>query len=230
VRLQRLASGVLAVKRSGTLALCTGSLAMSESIKLYSFAPFDRSARVRFVAHELGIAVEELRLSLRRGEHLEAAYRAINPTARVPTIVRNGAPQFDSAAICLSLAEAHRDARLAIFEGEPGRAEFLSWYFFAASTFDAATYPLMVYKLFEPDAAMLEASVQRLMPHLAVIDQRMIGREWMFDRFTIVDVLMAHGFELQSRCDVNFDEFPAIADYYARLKLRPAGAGLFKRD
>lgn len=203
---------------------------MSESIDLYTFAAFDRGSRVRWVANELGMTVTEHRLNARTGEHRNADFRAINPTGLVPAVVRDGVSQFDSGAICLHLAETHRDARLAIFEGEPGRAEFLSWYFFGASTLDAATFPLILYKMLQPDAAMLEASVQRVMPHLRSIDQRMIGREWMFERFTIVDVLMAHAFELQSRCDVNHAEYPAVADYYNRLKQRPAGADLFRRS
>ncbi len=202
---------------------------MTESIALYSLVGFDRGSRVRWVLNELGIAIDEQRLNGRKGEHKSDAYCAINPTGLVPTIVRDGAAQFDSGAICLHLAETHPDSRLAILEGEPGRAEFLSWYFFAASTFDAATFPLILFKMLQPDPAMLEASLQRVMPHLRVIDQRMIGREWMFDRFTIVDVVLAHGFELQDRCGVDLDEYPAVAAYYARLKQRPGGADLFRR-
>ncbi len=202
---------------------------MRSTIDLYSFVPFDRGSRVRWLAHELGLAITEHRLDARAGEHRGEAYRAVNPTGLVPAIVRDGVTQFDSAAICLTLAEAHRDAGLAIFEGEPGRADFLSWYFFAASTLDAATYPLLVYKMFQPDAAMLEASIQRLMPHLATIDQRMIGRDWICGRFTIADILFGHGLELQHRCGVNFAEYPAVAAYYERLKARPAAAGLIQR-
>lgn len=202
---------------------------MSESIQLYSFVPFDRGSRVRWLANELGIGIEEHRLNARAGDHHGAAYRQINPTGLVPAIVRDGVTHFDSGAICLYLAETHREARLAVFEGEPGRAEFLSWYFFAASTFDAATYPLLVFKMFQPDATMLEVSTQRLMPHLATLDQRMMQRDWVCDRFSIVDILFGHALELQSRCDVNFAEYPAVAAYYSRLKSRPAGAGLFAR-
>jgi glutathione S-transferase len=202
---------------------------MAESFELYSFAPFDRGSRVRWLANELGLSVQEHRLDARAGEHRGAAYRQLNPTGLVPTLVRDGVPQFDSAAICLRLAETHRDAGLAVFEGEPGRAEFLSWYFFAASTFDAATAPLLVFKMFQPDAAMLEASTQRLMPHLATLDARLLGRDWVCGRFGIVDILFGHALELQSRCDVNFAEYPAVAAYFERLKARPAAAGLFRR-
>ena len=202
---------------------------MSDSIQLYSFVPFDRGSRVRWLANELGIAIEEHHLDARAGEHRGADYRLINPTGLVPAIVQDGVTQFDSAAICLTLAEHHREAGLAVFEGEPGRAEFLSWYFFAASTFDAATYPLMVYKMFQPDPAMLEASTQRLMTHLAALDRRMLDRDWVCGRFSIADIVLGHGLELQQRCDVNFAEYPALAAYHARLKARPAAAGLFQR-
>jgi glutathione S-transferase len=201
---------------------------MTAAIDLYSFIPFDRGSRVRWLANELGIEITEHRLDARAGEHRGEVYRKVNPTGLVPAIVREGVTQFDSAAICLALAEAHREAGLAVFEGEPGRAEFLSWYFFAASTLDAATYPLLVYKLFQPDEAMLEASVQRLMPHLAVIDRRMMDRDWICGRFTIADILVGHGLALQHRCGVDFAEYPALAEYHARLRVRPAASGLFQ--
>ncbi len=202
---------------------------MPTAVDLYSFVPFDRGSRVRWLANELGLEIREHRLDARAGDHRSAAYRHLNPTGLVPTLVCDGVVQFDSAAICLTLAETHRDARLAVFEGEAGRAEVLSWYFFAASTVDAATYPLLVYKMFQPDAAMLEASIQRLMPHLATIDQRMMGRDWICGRFTIADILYGHALELQSRCGVNFAEYPAVAAYHERLKARPAASGLFQR-
>ena len=85
---------------------------MSESIELYSFAPFDRCSRVRWVANELGIAITEHRLNVRAGEHRSPEYRAINPTGLVPTMVRDGVPQFDSGAICLHLADTHPQAAL----------------------------------------------------------------------------------------------------------------------
>ena len=202
---------------------------MPTAVDLYSFVPFDRGSRVRWLANELGLEIREHRLDARAGDHRGAAYRHLNPTGLVPTLVRDGVVQFDSAAICLTLAETHRDARLAVFEGEAGRAEFLSWYFFAASTLDAATYPLLVYKMFQPDAAMLDASIQRLMPHLATLDGRLIGRDHVCDRFTIADIVFGHALELQNRCGVNFAEYPAVAAYYERLRARPAAAGLFRR-
>ncbi|MBL0030591.1 MAG: hypothetical protein IPO95_16640 [Rhodanobacteraceae bacterium] len=58
---------------------------------------------------------------------------------------------------------------------------------------DAATYPLMVYKMFQPDPAMLEASTQRLMTHLATLDRRMLDRDWVCGRFTIADILFGTG-------------------------------------
>ena len=41
---------------------------MGAKIKLYSFVPFDRSCRVRWLAHELGIGIEEHRLDYAGGE------------------------------------------------------------------------------------------------------------------------------------------------------------------
>lgn len=200
---------------------------MSDVLHLYGFVGFDRSARVRWTAKELGLTIEEHRLDARAGEHRGDAYRAVNPTGLVPAVVRDGVTQFDSAAICLHLAETQRTPPLAVYEGEAGRGEFLSWYFFGASTFDAATYPVMLYKMFQPDPAMLDVSMQKLMPHLAVLDRRLIGRDFVCDRFGVADVLIGHGLALQRRCGVNHAEYPAVAAYLDRLAARPAARDLF---
>lgn len=55
-------------------------------------------------------------------------YRRVNPTGKVPALVLpQGTAMFESAAICLYLADAYPQARLGPAPGAEERARFLQW-------------------------------------------------------------------------------------------------------
>lgn len=56
------------------------------------------------------------------------AYRRIAGTTKVPALaLPQGGVMFESAAMCIYLAETHRDARLAPPAGTPEHGRFLQW-------------------------------------------------------------------------------------------------------
>ena len=67
-------------------------------------------------------------------------YRRINPTGKVPALrLPQGAVLFESAAICLYLAGAHPEARLAPQPGTLEHARFLQWMvFLSANLYECA--------------------------------------------------------------------------------------------
>lgn len=61
-------------------------------------------------------------------------YRRINPTGKVPALVLpRGLAMFESAAICLHLATAHPEARLAPSPGTLEHARLLQWMFYLSA-------------------------------------------------------------------------------------------------
>ena len=71
-----------------------GDGAVSTRIKLYSFVPFDRSCRVRWLAHELGIGIDEHRLDYAGGEQKTDAYLALHPFGKVPCAIIDEVPPY----------------------------------------------------------------------------------------------------------------------------------------
>jgi glutathione S-transferase len=53
---------------------------------------------------ELGLDYECVNLNMRTGEHKKPDYLAINPFGKVPALVDDGLPLFESGAILLHLA------------------------------------------------------------------------------------------------------------------------------
>jgi GST-like protein len=85
-----------------------------------------------------GVEVTTVDVDEARRPHL----LGLNPLGQVPTLtLRDGAVLTESAAIVLSVAEAHPDAALAPPAGDPDRARFLRWLVFLV----AAVYPTWSY-------------------------------------------------------------------------------------
>ena len=56
-------------------------------------------------------------------------YLAMNPNGVVPTLVLDGKPQYEAAALAMLLAERHADAGLAPGIDDPRRGDYLQWMF-----------------------------------------------------------------------------------------------------
>ena len=128
---------------------------MSESITLYSFADFDRSARVRWMLNELGLPFEEKRLNYEKAEHRSDEFLAMNPFSRVPALNWHGRCMIESGAIVGFLADTHPAKELAPAIDSAERAEYLQWSYFACSSLEDAMMPVLAAKVFKRQVANL---------------------------------------------------------------------------
>ena len=86
------------------------------------------------VLHEIGCPFELVRVDGSKGENRSAAYLALNPHHRVPTLVHGDRVMYEAAAIVLYLCENHPQAGLMPAVGAPGRHLFLQWLFYFTNT------------------------------------------------------------------------------------------------
>jgi glutathione S-transferase len=195
---------------------------MSATITLYSFVPFDRSSRVRWLAHELGLQVDERRLDYAGGEHRGDSHLARHPFGQVPAVEMDGQTRWESVAICQSLVEEHPDCGLAAAAGDVQRADYLAWLFFAASTFDSATFRVFKFTSLQPDPARRDEAVAELQPLLLRLARHLQEHDFLLgDRFSLPDLVLGHGMQLLYLVRL-LDETPALLAYRERLAARPA--------
>ncbi|MDP3669715.1 MAG: maleylacetoacetate isomerase [Telluria sp.] len=78
-------------------------------MKLYTYFRSSAAYRVRIALNLKGLAYESVPVHLLRngGEHLQSDYRAINPSALIPSLRDDGATLTQSLAILEYLEEAH---------------------------------------------------------------------------------------------------------------------------
>jgi glutathione S-transferase len=204
------------------------------SYHLYA-APATASLCIHWALLELGQPFELTLLDTAQQEQKSPAYLALNPSGRIPTLLVDGKPQAETAALLMLLAERHPEAQLAPPPGTPERADYLQWTVWLANTlmpaFRAWFYPS------EPAGAGNEAAVQEQ------------ARSVIESCFARVDALMSDGrpfllgpalrapdylLTMLIRWSRNMPQpaecRPALAAYSERMRARPALIEVHRRE
>src|SRR3954468_19126203 len=84
---------------------------VSTMLTLY-FAPGASSFAVHIALHEIGVAFEGRPMSFKQNDMRKADFLALNPEGKVPTLLVDGRPLTEVAAILFYLAKRYPDAGL----------------------------------------------------------------------------------------------------------------------
>ena len=107
-------------------------------LRLY-YMPRTRSSRVLWLLAEVGAPYELAKLAPE--ERKSAEHLARHPLGRVPALeLDDGTVMFESAAICLQLADLHPDAGLIAPLGSSERALVYQWVLFAMTELEAPLF------------------------------------------------------------------------------------------
>jgi glutathione S-transferase len=193
-------------------------------MRLY-YVPRTRSLRPRWVLEELGVPYELVRLDPAKGETRTAEHLARHPLGHVPVLDDGGVLLFESAAICLHLADRFPDGGLAPPPGTPERGRLYQWAFFAMTEIEPALVALEAEHR-KPaggaDEGAVEAARARFGSAAGALERALAGRTWLVgSSFSVADVvcgatlLWARGMKLVAG-------LPAVEAYVGRLRDRPA--------
>jgi len=192
---------------------------MSESITLHAFGDNDRSGKVRWTACELGLGIEEARLT--PGDHRKPPYTELNPFAHVPTVLFRGQTLFESTAICHTLAEAFDSPKLFVERGEPQRQQYLFWLAAFGETLEARLVECAISRagILGPEYFALHEHALR--HKLGVLADMLPKQGWLCgERFTIADVVGGYGARLAIQCGLV--ERARLEPWFSALVARPA--------
>lgn len=102
------------------------------------YAPDNASLVVRLVLEELRVPYTTALVDRSATAQHSTAYKRLNPVGRIPALDTPHGSIFETAAICLWLADQHRDAVvLSPSLIDPARERFLSWLFYLSNTVHA---------------------------------------------------------------------------------------------
>jgi glutathione S-transferase len=175
------------------------------TLTLY-LAPGSSSMAVHIALNEIGVPFEAKPMSFKRGDLQAPDYLKLNPEGKVPTLLIDGRPLTEVAAVLFHLAKCFPDARLLPRDDPEAEAQAISWMSFIASTLHPARrrgldYARSVY---------------------GIADRR-LGPGWAIGEYSIADI---HLFRLYWRLFNSLHpapgEFPNLDAHYARMMARPA--------
>ncbi|HEY1269827.1 MAG TPA: glutathione S-transferase family protein [Candidatus Binatia bacterium] len=184
-------------------------------MKLY-FNPQSRAVIAKWMLDECGAEYELAPIDFAKGEHKSPEYLQINPAGKLPALVDGETNVFETAAICLYLAEKFPASNLAPKINDPRRGRYLS---------------LMVYSTAQVEPSLgdkvlkLDVDVHRGWSDFDAV-QDVIERElgdgpYLFrDWFTAADVMIGSMLIWQRFLNVG-QQRPKLAAYTDRLLARP---------
>jgi glutathione S-transferase len=109
---------------------------------------------------ELDIPFELVKVDRDQGAHKSAAYLALNPNGTIPVLVDGGLVLYETAAICLHLADkalvdGRSDQALAPALGTTERAQYYKWMAWMTNTLQA-----MLIHYYYPDRMVAEGNAE----------------------------------------------------------------------
>jgi glutathione S-transferase len=191
---------------------------MSDEIVFYT-NPMSRGRIVRWMLEEVG---RPYRAELvHYGQQMKGEeYRAVNPMGKVPALVHRGVVVTEAAAICAYLADAFPDADLAPAPGDPARAAYYRWLFFAAGPLEAAvTNRALGFEPPEDKRGMVGYGCYADV--MDTLEQALAGEYVAGDRFSAADLYLGSQLQWGLRFGT-IESRPAFERYAAHLAARPA--------
>jgi glutathione S-transferase len=199
------------------------------------WSPGTASLCVHWMLIELGEQHDKVLVDIEGGEHRKPEYLKLNPSGVVPTLVVDGVPLGEAAALCMILAERHPEAGFAPAIGHKQRAAYLSWMFFLSNTLQVA-----YHNWFYPDQPAGQAGVEavqasarvRIEAALGRVDRQIAssGAYLLGDRVTAADFVTTMLMRWARNMPKPATEWPAIAGYVKRMKARPSFKVLYERE
>ncbi len=203
-------------------------------ITLY-YSPSTAALLVHWLLIELEVPHTLRCLDLPAGEHKQAAYLAINPAGRVPTLVIDDQPITEAAAIALHLADAYAPTTLAPAPGTLERAAYYQWMFFFANTMQPAYrswfYPAEpageanVAAVQASARARIETAWDQLDAHLAAGGPYLLG-----ERLTTSDFMLTMMMRWSRNMPRTATAWPALSRHAALMKARPSFTEVYARE
>jgi glutathione S-transferase len=199
--------------------------------------PGNASMTPHMLLEELGVPYELRLVDRTKQAHKSPEYLKLNPNGLIPVLVDGDLVLYETAAICLHLADTHPAANLAPAVGSAERAHFYKWLAWLTNSMQAT---LMIY--FYPERwadeaaaiAQVKAHAEAAVgPMLDQLDAQLAahGRPWLLgehfgalDPYALMLCRWTRGFARPAR------ERPHLKPWLERMLARPAVQRTFEQE
>ena len=193
---------------------------------IFYSAPMSTATVTELALEELGVPHEKIVLDTKAGDTKKPAYLKLNPNGKVPCIVHDGTPIWESSAIAIYLGETFGTAKGLWPAPGPKRGQAMMWVAWTNVTLGEAVYRRGQAGDWAPpelqNPKVVEKATADIGELLGILDAALAGKQFLVGEYTLAD---AH---LNSFCDwlrhmkLDFSKAPNVNAWSARCAERPA--------
>ncbi len=193
-------------------------------MKLYH-SPQTRSLRPLWLLKELDVPFDLETLDMAKKDHKSAEYLKIHPHGAVPALVDDSIVMFESAAICLYLADKYPDKKLAPAFGSPERAAYYQWMVYSIATLEPPVLQVFLHTVMLPEeqrsAEQAQEGRTKFKEVARVLTQALRGHQYLVgNQFSAADIMIGSSLAWSHFMGLLGDQH-VLEDYVKRLSARP---------
>ena len=199
------------------------------------YSPGSASMVVHLALLEIGVPYRLELVDVHAGGQRDPAYLKVNPQGVVPTLVIDGTPMTESAALLVVLAERHPGAGLAPAPGSAERQAWYRWIVYLSNTL-AATYRFWFYPndlgasehpphVREALRRKIEGGWDHVQSQLAPAGPYLLGRE-----FSGADLYLTMLMRWSRKMPRPATEWPALKALADRVRERPSWKKVYELE
>jgi glutathione S-transferase len=196
------------------------------ALKIYGVAR-SRAFRTLWMAAELGLDYQHVKLDFADGSTRRPDYLAINPNGHVPAIEDDGFTLWESMAINLYLAKKYGTASGGLYPQRlEDEARAWQWSFWGMTEIERPALTALLNRIGpedKRDAAAADAAEQALAAPLQVLDAAVAATPYLLgEDFTVADLNVASILAWARQARVGLAAFPRAEAWLKKCHDRPA--------
>jgi GST-like protein len=180
--------------------------------------------KITIALEELGLPYALHHVGLSAGEQHRPPFSEMSPNHKIPLLVDEGTPIFESGAILIHLAD--KTGRLLPASGE-ARSIVLQWLFLQVGSIGPMLGQLWFFRhgagQGQPNTQALERYGRETLRLLGVFEERLREQPYLAgSAYTIADIASFPWIRSYHELGVTLADFPAVADWVKRIEARAA--------
>lgn len=202
-------------------------MSRTDAITLYSW-PTPNGHKIHIALEELGLPYTVQAIDIAKGEQFAPDFLAISPNNKIPAIVDPQGPEgkpyavFESGAILVYLAS--KTGRL-MGSTDRERFDVLQWLMFQMGGLGPMLGQAHHFRVFAPERVpyAIERYSNEARRLYGVLQTRLAQSPYLAgDFYSIADIAAWPWVRSHERQGIALPDFPAVADWFARIAKRPA--------
>jgi glutathione S-transferase len=194
----------------------------------FYYAPMSTASLTEIVLEELGIPCEKVKLDLQKGDTKKPEFLKLNPNGKVPLLVHDGTPIWESAAIAIYLGETFGTDKKLWPAAGPKRGEAMKWVVWTNVTFGDAVgrytrNTMDWYPAEQHNAKAAEAAMKDIASCLRILDESLEGKQFLVGPdYTLADAHLNSFTDWLRHMKIDFAPFARVNAWAKRCSSRPA--------